>query len=1037
MPAKPIGGPGRKCSSFRPGTLAWLFFLLGWALACPPAQALDSRKTLLECAREWLSPSDHGLPNDSVTAIAQDTVGWLWFGTDSGLIRYDGVNLKIFNRGSTPELKSDRVRVLLATRDSSLWIGTTGGGLVRHHEGVFTPVGKGPVLRKLQVTFICQDKAGRLWFGGTNDLFRRETNERIIRVRVPTNSLPLGDSIVEGPDGHIWLGTRRDGCLEITPDIPDEEPRWHPLEPTPARVGEYASHVAAGKESGVFVVTPAGAVFQSRNGALARIHESARSDGWVESVMMDRNEVLWVGTGVGRVKRYRDGKEILPSQESLFESQNGLAIYEDREGTVWIGTGRKGVCALKESNAALIDVRYALRSSALRCLLQTRDGALWFGTVAGGLGSYHKGRVTRVRGTDELEETTVFSLAQTPEGFVWVGTLDRGLYWHATNSLHRLELPAETQVVDVRSMLVTRDGSLWVGTSRHGLYQITPAGLESVRRTGSLGPGHTRRLTTADGLGSNEIRHLYEDSRNRLWISCHEHGLYILDNGRLEDWGQPHGLVNFASRCVYEDASGTFWIGTLRHGLFRDRDGTVFHYPLTNTNPDDNIHGVPDPTVHEILEDDSGNLWLSQDPAVLVLRKADLERVALGETTHLPYRDVARETPVRFGGCNGGSQPAALRAADGRFWFAARGGALMLDALGWKTNTLKPNVLIERVTVDHQTYYPRGTASFPPGQGEVELHYTALTFAEPGKVQFYYQLRGVDPGWVKAGTQRAARYPKLRHGTYEFLVRAEYGNQASDEASLAFRLLPRYYETWWFASLCFLALAGSIWLLHRLRLRVVSKLMRLEQQNALARERSRIAQDLHDDLGANLTEISFLSTLLARQAGPDGGAAHLGQIHRTARHLLQALDEIVWATNPKNDTLDSLLGYLAHFAQEFLGTVNIACRLDLPAQPPPIRLSAELRHNLFLAVKEALNNAVKYSAATEIWIRLSLEAGEIMLSVEDNGRGFVPEEVQGDGNGLLNMSQRLAAVGGRFEIRSAPGQGTSVRFRIPRPPDHS
>jgi signal transduction histidine kinase len=538
-------------------------------------------------------------------------------------------------------------------------------------------------------------------------------------------------------------------------------------------------------------------------------------------------------------------------------------------------------------------------------------------------------------------------------------------------------------------------------------------------------------------LGGNEIRHLYEDSRNRLWISCQERGLYILDNGRLEDWGRRHNFVNFPARCVYEDAAGVFWIGTLRNGLYRDRDHELFHYPLTNTNPDENVHGVPDQTVHEILEDDHGNLWLSQDPAVPVLSKADLERVARGDTKHLPYRDVARETPVRFGGCNGGSQPAALRAADGRFWFAARGGALMMDAIGWKTNTLAPHVLIERVMVDHQACFPRDRADFPPGNGEVEIHFTALTFTEPGKVRFQYQLQGVDQVWVKAGAHRSARYAKLRPGNYTFLVQAEYGGRTSNVARLDFHLAPRFYETGWFVTACFLALAGSVWFVHRLRLRVQSEMMGLEQQNALARERSRIAQDLHDDLGANLTEISFLSTLLARQPEKESGAAHLNRIHRTARHLLQALDEIVWATNPKNDTLDSFLGYVGHFAQEFLGAAGIACRLDLPAQPPEIRLSAEQRHNLFLATKEALNNAAKYSGATEIWIRLSLEPGEIKLSVEDNGQGFVPEAVQGDGNGLLNMSQRLAAVGGRLEINSVPRQGTSVRLRIPLPPDHS
>ena len=247
-------------------------------------------------------------------------------------------------------------------------------------------------------------------------------------------------------------------------------------------------------------------------------------------------------------------------------------------------------------------------------------------------------------------------------------------------------------------------------------------------------------------------------------------------------------------------------------------------------------------------------------------------------------------------------------------------------------------------------------------------------------------------------------------------------------------MTPFFWQTWWFRvttlavftlSLVALVRYVSFRRLHR-QLRV------LEQQAALHKERARIAKDIHDDLGANLTQIALLGELAQQDRGePDKAAGRLGNISGTARQALKSLDEIVWAVNPRNDTLGHLIDYAGQFALDYLRLAGIRCRLDLPEAAPPRELSTDVRHNLFLAIKEALNNVVRHAQATEVWVRARVAADTLEISIEDNGRGFTKAPDDALADGLRNMRQRLADVGGECLIESEPGAGTRVKFRLP------
>jgi signal transduction histidine kinase len=338
------------------------------------------------------------------------------------------------------------------------------------------------------------------------------------------------------------------------------------------------------------------------------------------------------------------------------------------------------------------------------------------------------------------------------------------------------------------------------------------------------------------------------------------------------------------------------------------------------------------------------------------------------------------------------------------------------------------------------------TASYniPPGRHRFDFSYTGLSFTAPDKVRFRYRLDGLDRDWIEVGTKRSANYSYIPPGDYTFRVIACNNDDVwnTDGAAVGFKVLPQFWQTWWFRTVAAVFAAGAVAgaVLSVTRRRMKSKLERLERQRAIERERTRIAKDIHDDLGASLTRITMLSQSVRGELEHSPAASDLDRIYDTAREMTRAMDEIVWAVNPQHDTLDSLATYLGRFAQGFLAAAHVPCRLDVPMQLPAWPLTAEVRHNLFLAFKEALHNAVKHSSTNEVHISVRIDASAFTLCVQDKGCGFQANGWQGrsidlyrpgSGSGLVNMRQRLDEIGGRCEIESKPDEGTRVEFVVP------
>ena len=379
----------------------------------------------------------------------------------------------------------------------------------------------------------------------------------------------------------------------------------------------------------------------------------------------------------------------------------------------------------------------------------------------------------------------------------------------------------------------------------------------------------------------------------------------------------------------------------------------------------------------------------------------------------------------------------------------------VINPNGLLENPEAPPVLLRRVTVDERTIAayggvmpvqnaaslpdPQPALRLPPKHHRVEFEFTALNFGAPENVHFRYQLEGFDADWIEgtaADTKRNASYPQLSAGNYHFRVAACNSDGVWNEAAspLSFSVAPFFWQTWLFRASSIIAFTLMVAAIVRyvsfrpLRL----KLRQVEQQAALDKERSRIARDLHDDLGGSLTEVSLLLGTTERGlAGAGNINGNLQQCSSLVLQITKSVDEIIWAINPGNDTLRYVIDYISQFVVEFLHAANIRCRVDLPDHIPDRTLSPEARHNLFLVVKETLNNVARHSHAREVRLSISTTEERLSIRIEDSGQGFDKQPDTASGDGLRNMRQRMEEIGGRFDVESIPGSGTRVSLTYP------
>ena len=959
--------------------------------------------------RVWTK--DDGLPDSRVTAVIQSHDGYLWLGTRSGLARFDGVRFTIFDGGNTPEMQSPHVTSLFEDSNGTIWIGHETGELTVYQDGKFHAVPFKAAWRGGKIRAIIADPANDVWL--LNDFGELVRVKDGLFIPSPQGKMAHLIALAGVPGGGTWI--RRDNEVSELKDG-----QLHPVRFDNSAGSRYIQGIGAGRDGGLWVMTD-NRMRKWKNGR------------WTE----DLGPAPWGWGAVHFVIETKDGNLVAGTSDKglylVFPGQGSLqlchtngfpdnwitSLCEDREDNLWVGTGNGGLAVLRPGNIITLSPPDHWQGRGVLSVAYASDGALWAGTEGAGLYRFHDGSWTNFDQNAGLRHRYIWSVLPDVQGRTWAGTWGGSVFeWDGS----RFELLPELKdfSAPVTALLAATNEEVLIGT-----------GIGLMRYEA----GKITWLARKPELALPDVRTVMKAPDGTLWFGMSGGGLGCLQQGVLRQFRRADGLSSDFVQCLHLKSDGTLWVGTL-NGLNRFKDGRFV--AITKEQ------GLPDDTICAIEDDGRGYFWISSHGGIMRVNQAELDRCADGQIKQLHCLTYGRSEGLPTLECSGGFQPASCRTEDGRLWFPTSRGLVAVDPNNVRINTLVPPVVIERLLVDDQVVSegtaPESPLRIAPGRHRFEFQFTGLSFDAPEKVRFRYRLEGVETEWVDVQSPRRAYYSHIPPGDYRFRVLACNNDGVWNErgVTLAFTMLPAFWQTWWFriSGVAMIALAGGgiVWLDARRRMR--RKLERLERQQAVERERTRIAKDIHDDLGASLTRINLLSQSVRREINrPAEAIIDAERIGDSARQMIQTMDEIVWAVDPQHDTLDSLTSYLSKLIHELLGDSGIRCRLDFPVHLPAWPVTAEIRHNLFLAFKEALHNVLKHSGATEVRISFALEPAAFAVNITDNGCGFDPSANDGQSrprrNGLVNMRQRLQEIGGRCEIQSQRGQGTRVTFFLP------
>jgi len=938
-----------------------------------------------------------GLPGTVVTAALQTRDGYVWVATPSGLARFDGNRFVGFYSASTPGLPGDLIHCLHEDRRGVLWIGTD-KGLVCFAEGRFTRAG----LDGVPVRALAEAPSGKLWVGtwerGLYFVRGDHAPEPFIPEKLPP-ALRVRALFVDSHE-EIWIAPERSrGLLRVGRDGV-----LHHLDGEGGALGEVLT-ICESSPGTLWFGTKRDGLFRFKDDQLERCAESTGAGtAPIYEVRATRAGGLWLAAGVL--------KYAASAEQPVFQAVPGLpnrnvqATCEDTENGLWLCAGAEGLTRMRELPYQLLSVRQGLPTDNIKNVAEDPLGGLWLATQESGVVHVDAaGAVKRQRGKAGLPEGETAVVYAAHDGSVWAG-ISSHLWVRRDGEWHQ-----HPEMRFVRGLYEDRRGAMWVGTESDGLFRVAQGSFTEIKTTeGAHVPLATSFAETADGA---------------LIVGTWRSGIWRVDPGESVARDCLQGFPATEVRAVHVDREGRIWAGINQRGLIVWDHARWWNPPTSNQA----LGG----SVSAILEEESGRLWLGTLAGVLWAQKEELlawmRAPASAPPVHaMPVGDETGIIPVWSG-----AQPVALRASEGDLLFATRRGVLAIDPRRVVLNQVAPPVHLEGVFVDRHSVEARDAVRLPPGTRSLAIDYTAPSFVQAGRVLFRYKLEGYDADWVDAGTRRAAFYGSLPTGRYLFRVSACNSDGVWNEAGarLAIVQLPYFYQTAWFAWLLAAAVAGAAWALYRWSNRQLRlKLERLERERAMENERRRIAQDLHDDLGASLTELGLFAEA-NRRAGPAAEQPALAYLSQRARALVTSLDAIVWAVNPANDSLDHLVAYVGELFQELFRASAIRPRLDIAPGIPRLPLRAEERSDIFLTTKEAMNNILKHSGATEAILRVQMHGRELRITLQDDGRGFdLHAAAAASGNGLSNMRTRIERARGRLAWRTAPGEGTEITIVV-------
>lgn len=966
----------------------WLAFLVTLGISHNTRAAISARH------RDYLIhhwTTDDGLPQNRVTAIAQTGDGYLWLGSWFGISRFDGLHFQLFSRHNTPGLLDEAVAALAVPSDGLLYVAHR-RGLNRLRGDRFEEVPLEGIAPGTAVWDLAKDGSGRLWVDTMETIGPVDgnafTDVRSGRSRMdPTRQklLSLGSlgmaAILKNGIGSL-TGTN----AAVLSDMPPELRRDNRIR-----------SVVAGANGSLWVAAVEGLYHKPSAGNWQLLWKPQKPPDFIELLFLDAEGTLWAGIRSRGLFRWnRETFEPLELTHTPFQP-DVLAFHQDPYGSVWIGT-TEGLFQLRPRFIRSISIEEGLPHKAVVSVTEAPDGSIWAATELGAARiPPNEFRAIPAADPNAGRRAIVSDASNTLWMDLWAGSGVGALRQAAGPMVPLMTEPG------IESLYVDHENRLWVGI---------PGGVRCYR------DGH---LLSLSNLPTCEVRATLQVRDGSMWFGTWGQGAFHWKDGKLLNVSREQGLSDDRVVALHEDADGILWMGT-HHGLNRVqwKEGARTVHSLTAAD------GLLDDIINHLVEDSEGAFWISCNRGLFRVDRAQLNGVAQGRARRVMCAIFSSHDGMPSSETNGERQPAGVKGADGRLWFPTTGGLSVIDPDATPLHGKPPVTVLESVSIDGKpcSLAPEsGRVTLPPGSGQVLVfRYTLPTFMNPERALFRHRLRGLKEEWMEAGEQRVAYFTNLKPGNYTFEVQGAnaFGAWSEEPVRYALQIQPRFDQTLWYpiswTAVALTLIAGGV--LWRLRWQRTSH--QVTQALKIEHERARIAADLHDELGSRLTALALRSRGTPLEA--------------ELRNAAERLRELVWAVDPKCDSLEGLVGFLVDESERLLFGAGISLNLKVPSPIPARQLGTETRRQLALVAQEALTNAVRHSQATVITLELVVVGSLIHIRIGDDGIGNVT--AREGGRGLKTMRARMESLGGQLQILSGPHiQGTRVEAIYSIPPN--
>jgi ligand-binding sensor domain-containing protein/signal transduction histidine kinase len=1027
--------------------------------------------------------SADGLGQNRVKRIVRDSRGFLWFCTADGLSRFDGYRFTTYD--TSQGLPYPSINDLLETRKGVYWLASNGGGVFRfnlsegaHDRGGAPENAKDTQARSRFVVYklgdtprmnrpnrLFEDAAGRIWAGTDDGLFVLDESagtdafQRVEFENARRDAVIPVWAFAEDDERRLWVATsaglwRRepDGrivAFPVRPHIPGAV--WDVVKDASGRMW-------VGHSNGllIFKLPDAHENFSPNESSGLRVHAGAGET---------------VGRAQSSSQLSSSSQLLLPDEAGeayAYTKADGLVhnvlrqIHHAADGRIWLGTA-SGLSLFGAQNFSNYTTAHGLSDDNIRALAEDRDGNLWIGTETGGAIKLARHGLVTYREADGLQGTQVRDIFETRTGLLCVIT-DNGFinYFDGQRfAAVRPNIPPE--IKQFMGVVEDERGDWWIGTSGFGLYRFS-----GVRHISELARARSVRYTSQNGLSSDSVTRVFEDSRGDIWLGMDsEHVLARWERAADKFHTYREGLPGRSQVLSFaEDKSGAVWAGFREGGAARYREG---RFDLFNESS-----GLTADEILKMYVDDAGRLWLGSnsyglvridDPAaqrpvfriystaegltsgiIRSIAEDNFQRLYLGTSRSVDRFDLATNRIKRYtiaDGLAANESQVAYRDRQGALWFGTWNGISRLVPEPERLAS-PPPVMIDNLQIAGVRHPVSDLGEtnieglrLESNQNQVQIDFLGLGFGAGELLRYQYKLEGAGVAdWSAPTDARSVTFANLSPGSYRFLVRAVNtdGVESATPASVTFQILRPIWLRPWFLLLAALLVGGLIFAVARYRLK---RLVELE------RVRTRIATDLHDDIGSSLSQIAILSEVVSQRVPQDNAPViePLSLIAGTSREMVDSMSDIVWAINPQRDHLSDLTQRMRRFASDILSARDIDFRFRAPDAEKDIRLGADLRREVYLIFKECVNNLVKHSGCTEAELELRIVNHWIVLRISDDGRGFDTAAPSGDngngngaslgGHGLLSMHRRAVALGGTFEVKSAKGRGTVSTLKVP------